>query len=175
MSWGLRVKALDSAERWPKYDLVGNQVWVKNFDSPDGTTVGSPRISVDSSGIYLGVTTSFSGYLMRFDSDSNRVWSLEIPGSANAVSVGQDGVYVGGGAPTNALLAKYAQSSSLVLFGVNPPFSFGLVALLGGVVVLSLFWLRRLRKRGIRRPKSAVQYNPPKSSEDDSKWMRRPP
>jgi hypothetical protein len=89
--------------------------------------------------------------------------------------VGQDGVYVGGEASNNAALSKYAQSSSLVLFGVNPPFSFGLVALLGGVVVLSLFWLRRQRKRGVRRPRSAVPYSPPKPSEDDSKWMRRPP
>ncbi len=158
-----------------KYDLVGDQVWVKNFDSPDATTIGTPRISVDSSGIYLAGTTSFSGYLIRYDSNGNHVWTVEIPLSVNSASAGQDGVYVGGAASNNAVLSKYGQSSSLVLFGVNPPFSFGLVALLGAVVVLSLLWLRRQRKRVLRRPKSAMPYSAPKPSEDDSKWMKRPP
>ncbi len=138
-------------------------------------TIGTPRISVDSSGIYLAGTTSFSGYLIRYDSNGNHVWTVEIPLSVNSASAGQDGVYVGGAASNNAVLSKYGQSSSLVLFGVNPPFSFGLVALLGAVVVLSLLWLRRQRKRVLRRPKSAMPYSAPKPSEDDSKWMKRPP
>jgi hypothetical protein len=162
-----------------KYDLAGSLLWMRNFDSPDGTTVGTPRISLDTSGIYVAVTANSGGYLVRFDSNGNQVWSVGVPGPANAISARPDGVYVGGGDQNNpfttASLSKYAQSSSLVLFGVNPPFSFGLVALLGGVVVLSLFWLRRLRKNRIRRPRSAVPYNPPKSSEDDSRWMRKPP
>ena len=158
-----------------KYDSSGSQLWTRNFASPDATTVGTPRISVDSSGIYLAITTSFSGFLMKYDRNGNQVWAVQAPVSASSVSVGQDGVYVGGEASNNALLAKYAQSSSLVLFGVNPPFSFGLVSLLGGVVVLSLFWLRRQRKRHVRRPRSAVPNSPPKLGEDDSKWVRRPP
>ena len=158
-----------------KYDFVGSQLWMKNFDSPDGTTVGTPRISVDSSGIYLALTTTRSGFLLRYNGNGNQVWTVEMPLTGNAVSAGQDGVYVGGAASNNAVLSKYGQSSSLVLFGVNPPFSFGLVALLGAVVVLSLLWLRRQRKRGIRRPRSAVPYSPPKAGEDDSKWVRRPP
>ena len=172
---GTSFQSLGLGGTLAKYDLVGKQIWVKNFDSPDGTTVGTPRISVDLSGIYLAITTSFSGYLIRYDSNGNQVWSVQVPRSANAVSVGQDGVYVGGGAPTNALLSKYGQSSSLVLFGVNPPLSFGLVALLGGIVALSLFWLRRQRKNRIRRPKSAGPYGPPKPGGDNSKWVRRPP
>jgi hypothetical protein len=158
-----------------KYDSSGNVVWTRSFNAPDATTVTNPRMSSGSAGIYLAVTTSLSGFLIRYDSDGNQAWSFQTLVSANSVSVGQDGVYVGGEASNNAALSKYAQSSSLVLFGVNPPFSFGLVALLGGVVVLSLFWLRRQRKRGVRRPRSAVPYSPPKPSEDDSKWMRRPP
>ena len=148
---------------------------MKNFDSPDGTTVGTPRISVDSSGIYLALTTTRSGFLLRYNGNGNQVWTVEMPLTGNAVSAGQDGVYVGGAASNNAVLSKYGQSSSLVLFGVNPPFSFGLVALLGAVVVLSLLWLRRQRKRVLRRPKSAMPYSAPKPSEDDSKWMKRPP
>jgi hypothetical protein len=157
-----------------KYDQLGKRLWIKNFDSPDGTTVGTPRISLDQSGIYIVVTTSLSGYLLRYDNDGNQMWSVAVSGTANAVSAGQDGVFVGGGPSTNALLSKYGQASSLVLFGVNPPFSFGLIALLGGMVVLSLLWLRRQRKRGVRHPKSVVPYSAPKPS-DGSKWMKRPP
>jgi hypothetical protein len=172
---GTSFQSLGLGGTLAKYDLGGNQLWIKNFDSPDGTTVGTPRISANSSGIYLAITTSFSGFLMKYDRNGNQVWAVQAPVSASSVSVGQDGVYVGGEASNNALLAKYGQSSSLVLFGVNPPFSFGLVALLGGIVTLSLFWLRKQRKNRIRRPKSAVPYSPPKPGEDDSKWVRRPP
>jgi hypothetical protein len=172
---GTSAQSLGLGGTLAEYDLSGTQVWVKNFVSPDGTTVGTPRISVDSSGIYIAITTSFSGYLIRYDSNGSQVWSVGVPGSASAISARPDGVYVGGGTPTNALLSKYAQSSSLVLFGVNPPFSFALVGVLAGIVALSLFWLRMLRKNRIRRPKSAVPYTQPKSGEDDSKWIRRPP
>jgi hypothetical protein len=162
-----------------KYDLVGNQVWVKSFDSPDATFFEAPRISVDHSGVYLALVTSRSGFLTRYDSNGEQVWSVIIPSvtpaSIISVSVGQDGVYLGGKTSSgDASLSKYGQSSSLVFFGVNPPFSFGLVGLLGGLVVLSIFRLRRQRKSRFHHAKSVAPYRAPKPSDEESKWMKRP-
>jgi hypothetical protein len=161
-----------------KYDVTGNMIWTRIYDAPGGIGVQNPQISIDTTGIYLAMATyrsSTSGLLVRYDDNGNQVWSIEIPVSADAVSIGQNSVYVGGTSSSAELLAKYDQSSSLVLFGVNPPFSFGLVGLLAGVVALSVLWFRRQRRRQIRRPKSSVPYSSKKSREDDAKWMKRQP
>jgi hypothetical protein len=158
-----------------KYDPNGNMIWTKLLSAPDHTHVDNLQLSVDSSGIYLAMATSVSGFLMRYDGKGNQLWSIQIPRTTNSVSVGQEGVYVGGASSGSALLSKYGQSSSLILFGVNPPISFAVVGLLGGVVVISLFWLRRQRKKHVRRPRSAVPYSSPRPSGDDTKWMKRQP
>jgi len=144
-----------------KYDINGNVVWTKSFDAPDSSPfISSQGMAIGTAGIYV-IATSYrqSNFLLRYDNDGNQIWSVQIPITANSLSVGQDAVYVGGVASPNALLSKYSPSSSLILFGVTPPLSFLVLGSLGGVVALSIFWLRRQKKRLIRRPKSAVPYS----------------
>src|SRR3989442_15690616 len=177
---GLYVSGLaGSTGEVVKLDLVGRMVWAETFDAPDGTPLSTVWISVGSSGIYLAVTSSASGigsgFLMRYDANGNQVWSVQTPVSSKSVSVGQDGVYVGGVTFDNGLLSKYGEASSLVLFGVNPPFSFTIIVSLAGVVALSIFWLMRQRKKRIRLPKSVVPYSSPKPSSGDARWVRKPP
>jgi hypothetical protein len=163
-----------------KFDWNGGILWTKDIAAPDLTGIDDVHMSVDQSGIYFAMTTVRSGFLMRYDTNGSQAWSVQIHRRLNAISLAQSGVYVGGDdgfsqGPLNAFVTEFSQSSSLVLFGVNPPFSFAIVGVLGGAVALSIFWLRRQRKRQIRRPKSAVPYSSPKTGEDDSKWMKRQP
>ncbi len=145
-----------------KYDWNGNELWTIQFGASDYTTLLNPHISVNPSGVYLAVTTGESrGFVMKYDGNGNHVWSLQIQPSPsqggaemNAISVGENGVYAGGSQRLAigqvAFIAEFSQSSSLILFGFNPPFSFGLAGLLVGFVALSILWLRRQMKRKVR-------------------------
>jgi len=162
-----------------KSNFNGSLLWTKSFEAPDLSVVGPVRMSVSPSGIYLVTTTTLGGYLIRYDTNGNQVWSVRVArlGSANAVSAGQNGAYVGGevGPFSDAFLSEYDQSSSLILFGLNPPYSFILIAVLGGVVAVSVFWFRRLIRKRTPRPKSTASHRPASPSSDESPWVRRPP
>ncbi len=146
-----------------KYDWNGNQVWTRNLDAPDYAVVHNLQMSVNPSGVYLAMSTLRSGFLMRYDGNGNQVWSFQVHRSLNAISVGENGVYVGGKdsfveTQGNAFITEFSQSSSLILFGLNPPYSFGLVSLLAGLTALSILWLRRGRKKKVRPPSANRNY-----------------
>ena len=93
-----------------KYDVDGNQVWVRQF----GTTSGEVAIDVfaDSSSVYaVGFTFgSFSGYtrqggtdayVVSYDTNGNELWAFQFGTSnydrADGVSADSSAVYIGGG------------------------------------------------------------------------------
>ncbi len=149
-------------------EVAATVLWTSQFGTPGpdaGPFVqnGITAMSTDSSGVY---TAGFVGYLAsggsssypfvsKYDFTGRQVWTQHFgkpdSGGIAGISVGRNGVYVGG---TNgyAFIEELSQSSSLILFGVNPPFSFGLAALLGGLVVTSLLWLRRRWRKKMRPP-----------------------
>jgi hypothetical protein len=124
-----------------KYDWNGGIVWTTGkADS------GIGKISVNQLGIYL-----FGEGLERYDgSNGNRVWSVAIQGGAAAdLVVGENRVYTGGSERSsdiytgNALLVGYDQSASLVLGGVNPPYSFLILGAFPGAVAIGIILARR--------------------------------
>ena len=135
-----------------KYDSNGNVIWTIQFLAPNLLSTGSYQITANSSGVYLVVT----GNIMRYDSNGNRVWSLSM--QPKAIAVGQEGLYVGGSLNGyNAFVASVSESSSLILFGVDPPFSFVIAALLVSAVLSSVLWLGK----GWRKKPRPLQRSPP--------------
>ena len=138
-----------------KYDLSCNQLWTHQFTT-DYLSGSFVHMSADSSGIYLAVEgINSGGSIVRYDSGGSQVWSFGMRATPFAVSGGGDGVYVGGGTGGSSIgsfgaaygfLAGFWQSSSLIFFGLNPPLSFGLAALLAGAAVTSVWWMRRRYK-----------------------------
>jgi len=162
-----------------KYDSNGNQIWTKNINPLDLTTVAILQMSVGPSGIYLAMTTIRSGYLLRYDSNGNQVWSFNLHKAPGTVSVGQNGVYLGGQdfykeVSGNAFVSEFSQSSSLIFFGLNPPYSFITVGALVTGVGFTVWWLWRRAKRRPPRPKSTAPYGSPKPQADEPMWRRRP-
>jgi hypothetical protein len=135
-----------------KYDWNGNTVWTTG---EAGSGIGT--ISASQPGIYL-----FGGGLARYDgSNGNRVWSVPIQGKVTGFAVGGGRVYTGGSVDTSegikALLVAYDQSASLVLGGVNPPYSFIIVGSIIGSIPLGILLARwRFMKRGSRASKVSI-------------------
>lgn len=134
-----------------KYDLNGDALWTIQLLAPYSTGASDEHISVNPFGIFLLV----SGSLLRYDSNGNRIWSLPLHKTTGALSVGQNAVYVEGPSRSDPGLkvsaAAYSLSSSLILFGVNPPFSFVIAGLLASAAALSVVWLRKGWKKKVRR------------------------
>jgi hypothetical protein len=130
-----------------KYDWDGNQLWIREFRPPD-RGVKDISMSVNPSGIYLAMITTVGDYLEKYDGNGNSVWLLQIPSAPYSISVSSGSVYVGGEdyGNANAVLSEYAQSSSLIFFGLNPPFSFLAVSLLTAAATISILWLRKRAK-----------------------------
>jgi hypothetical protein len=155
-----------------KYDLNGNQLWTTSFSAPGFDSVRQVEVSADSSGVYLATTTNdLRGIVMKYDGKGNHVWSVLLPWrtgtgsltSGDVIAVGDAGVYVGGDSRTSTpnsvgFIAQITKSSSLVFFGVNPPYSFGLVGLLAALVAISVLSLRRRLKKKLRAPRANVTY-----------------
>jgi len=161
-----------------KYDQTGNQVWTTNFSAPGFNGINAVQISADPSGVYLSSTTSNArGIVMGYDSNGIRAWSLLRPwetGNGNLLSpsgmitVQEAGVYVGGtmtlgSSAYPAFMAQISKSTSLVFFGINPPFSFGLVTLLAVAAVASVLWLRAIRKKRLRISRTERGHRSPKA------------
>lgn len=158
-----------------KSDFSGNTLWTKSFSAPSSLPIYSLQFSMGPSGIYLVLNDAFHEFLARYDTNGDQVWYITVRGRINSISAAQDGVYVGGQDSSQAaLLAKYGQSSSLIFFGVNPPFSFGLVGLVGAIVVLSIFLFRRQRKKHSQRPKRITPHVASRPSPDESRWTGKP-
>jgi hypothetical protein len=126
-----------------KYDSKGNALWTIEFLAPYSTGASDEHISANSSGIFLLVF----GSMLRYDGSGNRVWSIPLHQTTGALSVGESNVYVGGpwgfDPGRKAFAEAYSLSSSLVLFGANPPLSFVIAVLLVGAGVLSVLWIRK--------------------------------
>jgi len=151
-----------------KYDLNGNVIWTSHFGAPDHTNVVDFQVSAGSSGVYLTMTTGgHRSFLMKYDVGGNIVWSFDVhtlesllsPGIA--VSVNGNSVFVGGSVEKSdgtldAYAAEFGQSSSLIFFGINPPWSFIIVGALVTVAGLGIWFFRkRYLRRLALRPKSA--------------------
>ncbi len=147
-----------------KYGWDGNQLWMHASILPY-TGVDPVRMSVNPSGVYLAMVSQRGSFLAKYDEGGNRVWLFQIPFSPYAISVDGSGVYVGGEPPTSwgkdAVLSEFSQSSSLIFFGLDPPFSFLVVSVLIAAATISILWLRK-RARSRVRPSSTSQ--PPRSS-----------
>jgi len=104
---------------------------------------------------------------MKYDSSGNRVWSIRTEAfSASALSVGETGVYVGGdvesGPSLKAYAAAYSLSSSLILFGVDPPLSFVIAALLVGAGGVSVLWIRKGWRKKVRPTSQRPAFRTPR-------------
>ncbi len=136
-----------------KYELNGNLLWRVQSDNPDLSDAGRTLVSVDPTGIYLLEPR----FVIRYDANGNHVWSVALKQVfLGAISVGADRIFVGGTDPDagRAVITSLDQSSSLILFGVNPPFSFLLAGLLAASAIVSILWLRRNWRKRVRRPPS---------------------
>jgi hypothetical protein len=139
-----------------KYDHDGNRLWTVQFSSPSYGGVGNPLIAAGSAGVFVKMFDgSGNSWVNRYDSNGNRLWSLQatniIPdGGTNSIAAGPDGFYEGGSVQGNALVDEFSVNSSLVFFGVNPPWSFLIVGSLLGTAGGGLFFLRRMRRNRAR-------------------------
>ncbi len=139
-----------------KYDWSGNTAWTSEFSSPDYAQLGSPAMSEKSQGLYLTTSSGAGhGFIVKYDNSGTFSWFLQVDQSPMSISAGDNGAYVGGFSSTTnlAILEQVGSSSSLVLFGLNPPISFGVVALLSSLVAMSVIYFSRRRKY---RPRSVA-------------------
>jgi hypothetical protein len=161
-----------------RYDLKGNNAWAITFSAPDNSVNVEQDVFADSSGAYLTLITGEAhAFLMKYSVDGSMSWAFQtqargspqgsglIPGIP--VAIGQNSVFEGGSLvkssnTRNAYLARFSQSSSLIFFGQNPPWSFIIVGILVAAVVSSIFLMRKLQRKVARpgRPRP-VPRNPP--------------
>jgi hypothetical protein len=141
-----------------KYDLNGNQFWTVQLSSPNYTGFDRIGISTNPSGIYLSMPTGNGAvFLTKHDWNGNSQWSFQIQplrhlySPSLPIAAGEAGVYVGGvnydNSGAKAYVAAFSHSNSLILFGVNPPFSFVMVGSIAGAVAVTILFLRRRRVR----------------------------
>ena len=148
-----------------KYDWDGKQGWSVQIAAPDFSGLGDISLSATTSGVYLMTTTSKDNtFLMKYNAgNGNQVWSFQIP-AIGTHSVGQNGVYVGGSVSNNAgyccdaYIADFDQSNSLILFGMNPPYSFLAVAAIAGASILLVLWQRKRYEKKARPRSSSIDY-----------------
>jgi len=115
-------------------------------------------ISSTSSGTYVTGVGTGQLYLLKCDADCHSVWSF--PFRDNSItdfttSLGENAVYLAGsktsGSDNLAFVEELSLTSSLVFFGVNPPLSFGLVAVLVSLGILGFFLFLKLKSSKARR------------------------
>ncbi len=145
-----------------KYDLNGSLLWTAESGTPDLSDPDTTQISVDPPGIYLLVTTfGTREFVMRYNSNGNYVWYAALEEGLGShppatISAKNSIVYVGGATRDSrqAFITGLGQSSSLILFGLNPPFSFLLAGLLAASAIISILFLRRNWRKRVRRASS---------------------
>ena len=161
-----------------KYSLDGTQLWNTSFSDPGEVSVESVEVTADSSGVYLASTTaSGRGIVMKYNRSGGLQWSLQLPGRdstgvwthGDVIATGAGEVYVGGELQRSTSSTDYAfisfigESNSLIFFGLNPPLSFGILALLAGGAVSSILLPRRFRKSKLRHAATSMR---PRSQEN---------
>jgi len=148
-----------------KYDFNGNVLWTRESNAPDNSNVLASGITSDDSGTYVSLHANHA-FVQKYDTNGDLVWWAQIGGQTGPLATiestvtSSNGLYVAGFtfgilagqkmySIQDAFVEEFATSSSLIFFGINPPFSFVAVALLGGGVVLSFLLLRRLWKKKV--------------------------
>ncbi len=175
---GLSVDATGSyvsGSSLTKYRIDGTMAWSTVLHTPDGNIVADSLVSSDSSGVYVSMSDGKGRqYVTKYDSSDNQIWTSRVdPVPSNLltyrggyiITVASGGVYLAGstevGQLTYAVVEELAESSSLVFFGVNPPWSFVTVGVLSAAVVFSsFFWFRKYQRRLNARPRSVTRYHP---------------
>ncbi len=148
-----------------RYDARGIQLWNRSISAPGLNSAENIQLSIYSSDIYLTSPTSDEkGMVMRYDSNGNRLWGFQLPWKTGsngltsaqvAVTVSESGIYLGGTdvGSEDAFIARISRTSSLIFFGLNPPFSFGLLGLLVSISVSSTLLFRRQWIKTHRSPR----------------------
>lgn len=140
-----------------KYDLNGNVLWTAESGAPDLSAAGTTLVCTENSGVYVLVLSAYE-WVLKYDANGNYNWhSAGLPGGGvlhASISARNGVVYVGGATLDHeAIIYGLAESSSLILFGIDPPLSFLVAALISGGVILSVFlFKRKLRWRTDTRP-----------------------
>jgi len=148
-----------------KYSFDGTLLWEATFEPPDYSGILDSSVSAGGSGVYTSVATAAGhDFFLRYDSNGRQIWSFQMQPSsyrddktfaeAYRVAAGAGGVYFAGSSVEDAMIGEVSSLSSLIFFGLNPPLSFGVVGLLAGIGVASVFLMRRRWKRKYR-PRSA--------------------
>jgi hypothetical protein len=135
-----------------KYGLDGSLVQTADFWPPD-YSIFSSSISADPSGVYVFAGSAHTPFAVKFDSGLNQVWKFtlqeSLPSMSPIIAVGSNGVYFAGygSTSTDAYVWAFSRDSSLILFWLNPPYSFAVLAAIPTAVVLALLVDRRWRNR----------------------------
>jgi hypothetical protein len=146
-----------------KYDFSGNLVWQTQIDSPDSSKVSGSWTSADSSGVFVSAMTYLGHtFIAKYELSGSKDWSFGLSPTGEdfwshgpyRLTAGFGGLYIagaiGGYYGHGALVEEVSSSSSLVVFGVNPPLSFVILGGPIGVSVASLLFFRRLRRGRVR-------------------------
>jgi hypothetical protein len=140
-----------------KYDPDGNRIWEISFESPSGLGVGNPSVAASSSGVVVEMADGGT-WANKYDDNGHQVWSFEtdnisphgVPLLSSVAAAWEDSFYELGSGQT-ASVAAFSEDSSVVFFGVNPPWSF---LILGGVLAGAVggFFVFRREQRKRKRP-----------------------
>lgn len=139
-----------------KYDQDGKMLWTIHFTSPDGD-VGEPMVAAGSSGVFVKMFDGAgNSWVNKYDENGNQMLSFQTntvaPGArTNNIVAGPDGLYDAGEVgKSGAFVDEFGQNSSLVFFGLNPPWSFSVLGGLLAMGAISFFYFRRMRRRRLR-------------------------
>ncbi len=150
-----------------KYDFNGNQEWMTQINSLDGSPISGSWVSVDSSGIYVSaISWRYNSYLFRYDFGGRQVWSVRLPASFESksyrVSSSFGTVYVGGSLSDGRdMVERLSVDASLVFFGLDSPWSFMILGSLISASAISIISFRRLRRNRLRpHPARPTQLSP---------------
>src|SRR5207249_3893568 len=146
-----------------KHRSDGSVDWTLQFDAADHSGVYDAQVSADSSGVYVSVRSAIGhAYVFKYDNHGNQLWSFEPPLSrslgviSSTIMVGDELVYWGGAIPADsrarsvAFLEGFGKESSLIFFGLQPPWSIVVIVGIGAFVTINIF-LHLRRRRELRR------------------------
>jgi len=151
--------------------MNGNTVWTSEFASPDSARLAGPVISEGSKSLYLATSSGAgNGFILRYNSNGALSWSLRTAQTPESISAGEDGAYAGGTSNANlAFIEHVGASSSLVLFGLNPPVSFAFLTIIAGFATASVLYLSRQRRKKRVATVSRLENIPTDGTPRDSK------
>jgi hypothetical protein len=122
------------------------------------------QVSADGSGAYLSISSGAANdFVVKYDSRGNEIWTIQtlFKSSRNDFLIvnGSGGFYIAGATGFSpriqAIVQDISGDSSLILLGVNPPFSFILAASIVSVIGLCIFYLLRRAARRAYKPQPA--------------------